>query len=347
MLMPPKCQTVFELHSDCFLGETFLSDLSRYKNERQMLCLDFKKIKTHGNVKMRDRLVEISTVVLYNCYINLVFFFSNDTNPDLFTESQLLPNSQHHDGHECNSNLPKKRGRPRKPLGMKSNNSHGSTSCSRNLGDHYFETDPGRISPQQIFNEEVVSSRESRKRKRETVETSRSILATTISTTSYSNPGIVNSKESNDTEVVEELNLVSFQPMLKKLPQEKKSRKRKPKKFISPFLATTISDTNTSVQEEQICQSTTGSNQIIAENELFIEEQHSMPAAEADKSQTTVHSPLLGGTNLTFNKPHDFASVGEQYCKSSLKVLGYEYVPSSNPNSPQIFPTEGKTYQKL
>ena len=230
---------------------------------------------------------------------------------------------------------------------MESNNSHGSTSSSRNLGGHDFVTDPKRISPQQIFSEEVVSSRESRKRKRETIETSRSILATASSATSYSNPAIVNSNQNNDTEVVEELNIVSFQPMLKKLPQEKKSRKSKPKKFVSPFLATTISDTNTSVQEEQICQSTTGPNQIMAENELFMEEQHSMPAAEAEKSQTTVHSPLAGGTNLTLYEPHDFASVGKQYCKSSLKILEDEYVPSSNPNSPQIFPTEGKTYQKL
>ena len=230
---------------------------------------------------------------------------------------------------------------------MKSSNSHGSTSSSRNLDGHYFDTDPKRISPQQMFNEEVISSWESRKRKRETIETSRSILATAISTTSNSNPGIVNSKENNDTEVVDEINTVSFQPMLKKLPQEKKSRKRKPKKFVSPFLATTISDTNTSVQEEQICQSTTGYDQIIAENKLFIEEQHSMPAAEADESQTTVHSPLPGRTDLTFYEPHDFASVGEQYCKSSLKILENEYVPSSNPNSPQIFPTEGKTYKKL
>ena len=40
-------------------------------------------------------------------------------------------------------------------------------------------------------------------------------------------------------------------------------------------------------------------------------------------------------------EPHDFAIVGKQSSKLCLKISGYEYVPSSNPNSPQIVPTEG------
>jgi hypothetical protein len=40
-------------------------------------------------------------------------------------------------------------------------------------------------------------------------------------------------------------------------------------------------------------------------------------------------------------EPHDFAIVGKQSSKLCLKISGYDYVPSSNPNSPQIVPTEG------
>jgi hypothetical protein len=44
------------------------------------------------------------------------------------------------------------------------------------------------------------------------------------------------------------------------------------------------------------------------------------------------------------NKPQNFTVVGKESSKRCLEISGYEYVPSSNPNSPQIAPTEGTKF---
>lgn len=351
-------------------------------------------------------------------------FCFNDKNARLFTESQLLLNSQPEDWKQCNTNFPKKRGRLRKPVPMEPNNSCGISS-SRNCGSYDFVTDSEKASPQKVSTEELVSTRKNRKRKPETVKTSSPILTSTTSSSSYSRPDFVISNKGNDVEVLEAQNVVSIQPVLNKLPQEKKPRKRKPKKFISPFLATTISGRNATMQEKQTCtgvmvnhtvpeleildehpqaysktkeaeeavvtipspefdSSSTFSNQSTSKRNLFIQEQHNVPITTTDR----LHSTLPGGSNLTLNfcrggefnylitdtnaatrnikepstqspseehqsnisldsacnELQNFASVGEQYPKLCSKNSGYEYVPSSNPNSPQVVPTEGKTF---
>jgi hypothetical protein len=44
------------------------------------------------------------------------------------------------------------------------------------------------------------------------------------------------------------------------------------------------------------------------------------------------------------NKPQNFTVVGKESSERCLEISGYEYVPSSNPNSPQIAPTEGTKF---
>ena len=307
---------------------------------------------------------------------------------------------------------------------MESNSSYG-VSCSRNCGGYDCKKDAEKTPLKQISTEEVLSSRKNRRRKPETIKTSSS-----TSLRSYSSPDIVVSKESDDVEVLEAQNEVFFQSIFNKLPHEKKPRKRKPNKFISPFLTTTILDANKTVKEKQtsteivvedtasemeildeqlepysktieadvqkaivmkplpeLDSSSTFSNQVMDKRNVFIQEQHNMRITTVDRLQTAVHSTLPGGSSLAFNfrrtgeftdlvtdtnaattsikesstqspsekyqsdisennaciKPQNFACVDEQCSKLCSKISGYEYVPSSNPNSPQLVPTEGKT----
>ena len=306
---------------------------------------------------------------------------------------------------------------------MESNSSYG-VSSSRNCGGYDCKKDAEKTSSKQISTEEVLSSRKNRRRKPATIKTSSS-----TSLPSYSSPDIVVSKESDDVEVLEAQNEVFCQPIFNKLPHEKKPRKRKPKKFISPFLTTTILDANKTVKEKQtsteivvedtapemefldeqlqpystieadvqkaivtkplpeLDSSSTFSNQAMDKRNVFIQEQHNMRITTVERLQTAVHSTLPGGSSLAFNfcrtgeftdlvtdtnaattnikesstqstsekyqsdisennaciKPQNFAFIDEQCSKPCSKISGYEYVPSSNPNSPQLVPTEGKT----
>jgi hypothetical protein len=316
----------------------------------------------------------------------------------------------------------------------------GSSKPDRNCGG-CDSPDPGQTSfqSQQLSTEGTMPSRRGRKRKSEATESCRSILTSNTSSTSYSNPDIVDVVGSNNVEILGEQNVVSFQPILDKLTQEKKTRKRKPKKFISPFLASTASDQhenihkelkNTEIDVEQAvpqlpvadenlqtysktAQADMHETSVVVpsmveldpnrsptcaspntEDRNFIpraysKEEYIIPVNAANRLQMAADSTSLvpGGFSFSFQgsgevndfgtgtntemtnknvpspqspsegyesdmflnnacssptyEPHDFAMVSKPSSKPCPKISGYEYVPSSNPSSPQIVPTEG------
>lgn len=317
----------------------------------------------------------------------------------------------------------------------------GSSKPDRNCGG-CDSPDPGQTSfqSQQLSTEGTMPSRRGRKRKSEATESCRSILTSNTSSTSYSNPDIVDVVGSNNVEILGEQNVVSFQPILDKLTQEKKPRKIKPKKFISPFLASTASDQhenihkelkNTEIDVEQAVpqlpvadenlqtysktapQADMHETSVVVpsmveldpnrsptcaspntEDRDFIrraysKEEYIIPVNSANRLQMVADSTSLvpGGLSFSFQgsgevndlgtgtntemtnknvpspqspsegyesdmflnnacssptyEPYDFAMVSKPSSKPCPKISGYEYVPSSNPSSPQIVPTEG------
>ena len=283
-----------------------------------------------------------------------------------------------------------------------------------------------------LSTERAICSKRGRKRKGEKIESLNYLTSNTATIT-------------NESSFVEERNEVPLHPILEKSTQEKKSRKTKPRRFISPFLESHVSDMNGKVQEKTnikiVAENTPPPLKVSSEDsqsslkstdagifetcsvvlpsdaeldpitslncskqntqvsnfepDLHSRKEYTMPADTEDRSQIAGNliSLVPGASNLTlgfqessktnvrgktntsisstFKNTHQkfpphcqskeykrellcndpslrpsfelqhFTMVDKQSSKKCPVILGYEYVPSSNPNSPQIVPTKG------
>ena len=225
--------------------------------------------------------------------------------------------------------------------------------------------------------ENAFVSKQNRKRKSNETQSSSLTLTSKKSSNIFPSRDIVIIGSTRHDELPLEETAVSLHAKLDKFTEETKRRESKPQKFISPFLTSNVEKHNEKSHEEQknaeitfdqavpqlqvnfepekdaACLIAPSVDELVHSSDFYNqnsgEKDFTQHSHTRDRSITPVDASLVPGccylnANVQESEEASQLKTGtlkDTSLKNLFSNLAFEYVPSSNPSSPQIVPTEG------
>ena len=292
----------------------------------------------------------------------------------MHAESKERDNSHHKYNKMHSQNVPKKRGRPKKSVMTESSQSDSRYLSIENLGKSDLAKAKQQLATEK---ENAFISKQNRKRKSNETQSSSLTFTSKKSSNIFPSRDIVNIESTRHDELPLEETAVSLHAKLDKFTEETKRRESKPQKFISPFLTTNVEKHNEKSHEEQknaeitfdqavpqlqanfepekdaSCLIAPSVDELVHSSDSYNQNSEDKdlipPDHLRDRSITPVGAFLVPGccylnTNVQESEEASQLKTGtlkDTSLKNLFSNLAFEYVPSSNPGSPQIVPTEG------